>query len=166
MILSLQLPFAVVPLVAVHQRPAPRWATFVNPLWVKVLAWTVGRDHRRAERVAAVSDADRRCRLQPCTGTSSSPSKIRPADQTILSHVTSAREATGAALLLVHVADGWAARNYDAQAAESEEMRDDRDVPRAAGAASSRPTGFRADELAMGDPATEIVRAPKRTASI
>jgi manganese transport protein len=35
------------------------------------------------------------------------------ADRTILTHVTALARLTGAELLLVHVADGWAARNYD-----------------------------------------------------
>ena len=35
------------------------------------------------------------------------------ADHTILSHVRELATLTGAELLLVHVADGWAARNYD-----------------------------------------------------
>src|SRR5437879_4465596 len=40
-ILSLQLPFAVFPLVAFTSDPK-KMGTFVNPLWVKLLAWTVG----------------------------------------------------------------------------------------------------------------------------
>jgi manganese transport protein len=39
-ILSLQLPFAVFPLVAFTSDPA-KMGRFVNPLWVKLLAWTV-----------------------------------------------------------------------------------------------------------------------------
>ena len=39
-ILSLQLPFAVFPLVSFTSDPA-KMGAFVNPLWVKVLAWTV-----------------------------------------------------------------------------------------------------------------------------
>jgi manganese transport protein len=39
-ILSLQLPFAVFPLVMFTSDPA-KMGRFVNPLWVKVLAWTV-----------------------------------------------------------------------------------------------------------------------------
>ena len=35
------------------------------------------------------------------------------ADQTILSHVSELARLTGAELLLVHVADGWAARNFN-----------------------------------------------------
>jgi manganese transport protein len=39
-VLSLQLPFAVFPLVSFTGDPA-KMGPFVNPLWVKVLAWTV-----------------------------------------------------------------------------------------------------------------------------
>ena len=49
------------------------------------------------------------------------------ADRTIIEHVTRLAELTGAALLLVHVADGWAARNFDQlNLRESEEMKTDR----------------------------------------
>ena len=50
-----------------------------------------------------------------------------PADRTILAHVAELARLTGAALLLVHVADGWAARNFDQlKLRESEEMKADR----------------------------------------
>ena len=50
-----------------------------------------------------------------------------PADRTILTHVSELARLTGAELLLVHVADGWAARNFDQlQLRESEEMQSDR----------------------------------------
>ena len=49
------------------------------------------------------------------------------ADRTILTHVAALAKMTGAELLLVHVADGWAARNFDQlQLRESEEMKADR----------------------------------------
>ena len=49
------------------------------------------------------------------------------ADRTILEHVEELARLTGAALLLVHVADGWVARNFDElQLRESEEMKEDR----------------------------------------
>ena len=49
------------------------------------------------------------------------------ADRTILAHVEQLARLTGAELLLVHVADGWAARNFDQlKLRESEEMRADR----------------------------------------
>jgi len=50
-----------------------------------------------------------------------------PADQTIVAHVAELARLTGAELLLIHVADGWAARHFDQlQLRESEEMKADR----------------------------------------
>ena len=50
------------------------------------------------------------------------------ADRTILDHVSKLASLTGAELLLVHVADGWVARNFDQlKLRESEEMKADRD---------------------------------------
>ena len=81
------------------------------------------------------------------------------ADEAILDHIIPLAKLTAAKLLLVHVADGWAARHFeDLNLRESEEIRDDRaylarrcDELRAAGiVADSR--------LAMGDPATELIR--------
>ena len=82
-----------------------------------------------------------------------------PADDTILSHVKALAAFTGAELLLVHVADGWAARHFDhLKLRESEEMRTDRDyLDRLAARLSAE--GLRVStELAMGDPATELIR--------
>ena len=46
------------------------------------------------------------------------------ADETILTHIKPLASMTGAKLLLVHVADGWVARNFNQlQLAESEEMK-------------------------------------------
>jgi len=81
------------------------------------------------------------------------------ADQTILSHVAQLARITGAELLLVHVADGWAARHFDElQLRESEEMRADRAyLDRVANEMTAQ--GLTADtRLAMGDPATELIR--------
>ena len=82
-----------------------------------------------------------------------------PADGTILAHVSELAKLTGAELLLVHVADGWAARHFDQlQLRESEEMKSDRaylDGLQQALAAQ----GFTVQtKLAMGDPATELIR--------
>jgi nucleotide-binding universal stress UspA family protein len=82
-----------------------------------------------------------------------------PADRTILSHVRALATLTGAELLLVHVADGWAARHFDElKLRESEEMKADRaylaDLASELTAGSLRV----ATELAMGDPATELIR--------
>ena len=81
------------------------------------------------------------------------------ADQAILEHVRRLALLVGAELLLVHVADGWAARNFDQlQLRESEEMKDDRDYL-ARVAADLAAHGLKVStELAMGDPATELIR--------
>jgi nucleotide-binding universal stress UspA family protein len=83
-----------------------------------------------------------------------------PADRTILDHVSGLAKLTGAELLLVHVADGWAARNFDQlKLRESEEMRSDREYLE-----GLRDTltaqGFKVQtKLAMGDPATELIKS-------
>src|SRR5437868_14325344 len=46
------------------------------------------------------------------------------ADETILAHIKPLARITGAKLLLVHVADGWVARNFNQlQLAETDEMK-------------------------------------------
>ena len=51
------------------------------------------------------------------------PLENSAADQAILDHIKPLAKMTGASLLLMHVADGWVARNYDLlNLAESEEM--------------------------------------------
>ena len=87
------------------------------------------------------------------------------ADRTILSHVTELAKLTGAKLLLVHVADGWAARNFDQlKLRESEEMKSDRAyLDRLKADLSAR--GFTVEtELAMGDPASELIRVAEERA--
>ena len=55
------------------------------------------------------------------------PLENSTADQAILDHIKPLAKMTGAKLLLMHVADGWVARNYDRlNLAESEEMQEDR----------------------------------------
>ena len=82
------------------------------------------------------------------------------ADRTILEHIAGLAKLTGAELLLAHVADGWAARNFDQlKLRESEEMKSDR-----AYLEGLRETlaaqGFTVQtKLAMGDPATELIRS-------
>ena len=82
------------------------------------------------------------------------------ADQTILTHVSGLAKLTGASLLLVHVADGWAARHFDQlKLRESEEMKADRAYLDQL-QSGLRAQGLQVDtELAMGDPATELVRS-------
>lgn len=82
-----------------------------------------------------------------------------PADRAVIDHVQELARLTGATLLLVHVADGWAARNfYELELRESEEMRDDRAyLERLRHELAGR--GFDVEtRLGLGDPASEIAR--------
>jgi nucleotide-binding universal stress UspA family protein len=82
-----------------------------------------------------------------------------PADQAILAHVRQLARQIGAELHLVHVADGWVARNFDRlQLRESEEMKDDRDYLAKLAADLSAEGLTVSTELAMGDPADELIR--------
>jgi nucleotide-binding universal stress UspA family protein len=81
------------------------------------------------------------------------------ADRTILEHIEPLARLTDARLLLVHVADGWAARNFDElNLRESEEMQEDRAyLGRVRGELQA--LGFEVEAvLRMGDPAKEICR--------
>jgi len=82
------------------------------------------------------------------------------ADRTILDHVEKLAQLTGAELVLVHVADGWAARHFNQlKLRESEEIQDDRaylDGVRD----QLRNKGLTVESrLLMGNPSTEIVKA-------
>jgi nucleotide-binding universal stress UspA family protein len=87
-----------------------------------------------------------------------------PADASLLPHVAELAKLLGSELLLIHVADGWVARNYDQlKLAESEEIRADREYL-AREAESLRKKGVRADvHLALGNPPTEILKAAEKT---
>lgn len=80
------------------------------------------------------------------------------ADQTLIPHIAELARQLKSELFLIHVADGWVARNYDRlKLAESEEMKEDRrylgDV-----AARLRAEGLTvAVKLTLGDPPTEIL---------
>jgi nucleotide-binding universal stress UspA family protein len=84
------------------------------------------------------------------------------ADRTVLDHVRQLATMTGASLLLVHVADGWAARHFDElELRESEEIKDDRAyLDRVCQDLLNAGFDVRA-RLAMGDPATELVKVAK-----
>jgi len=87
------------------------------------------------------------------------PLENTKADVTILSHIKPLARMMGASLLLMHVADGWVARNFEQlKLAESEEMTADR-------AYLERVTleleaeGFEVSHvLAMGEPSEEIIK--------
>jgi nucleotide-binding universal stress UspA family protein len=79
------------------------------------------------------------------------------ADRTILDHVRQLATLTNAEILLVHVADGWAARYFDdLKLRESEEIKADRAYLEKL--AASLPGLRVSTELAMGDPANELIR--------
>jgi len=80
-------------------------------------------------------------------------------DQAMLPHIAALAQVHGSELLLLHVADGWAARNYNRfQLADSEEMKDDRAyLEKVAG--ELRAQGIKVNtHLALGDPATGILK--------
>ena len=81
------------------------------------------------------------------------------ADRTVLEHVQQLAKLTGASLLLVHVADGWVARNYDElKLRESEEMKLDRAyLEQIRDLLTARGFSTRT-HLALGDPAKELAR--------
>jgi len=81
------------------------------------------------------------------------------ADRAILQHIKPLAKMTGASLLLMHVADGWVARNYEQlKLAESEEMKTDRAYLESV-AKTLRADGFEVNPvLAMGEPSDEIVK--------
>ena len=82
-----------------------------------------------------------------------------PADETILPHVAELAHRFGSNLLLLHIADGWAARNFNKlELAESEEMKNDREYLGKI-AAQLRGDGFSVETtLALGNPPTEILK--------
>jgi len=81
------------------------------------------------------------------------------ADEAILEHIKPFARMTGAELLLVHVADGFVARNYDQlHLAESEEMKEDRAYLHKR-QSELKDQGFACESvLALGEPANEIVK--------
>jgi nucleotide-binding universal stress UspA family protein len=84
-------------------------------------------------------------------------------DDAIIDHVAELAKICKSAVVLIHVADGWAARNIEQlKLRESEEMKKDREyIEKLADELENR--GIEADAvLATGDPANEISQAAKR----
>ena len=82
------------------------------------------------------------------------------ADQSLLPHVSELAKLHGSNLLLVHVADGFVARNFNQlNLIESDEMKEDRAYLENA-ATKLRGNGLTVDTyLALGDPAEGILKA-------
>jgi nucleotide-binding universal stress UspA family protein len=85
------------------------------------------------------------------------PLENSPYDESILAHVRRLARHCDAAIVLIHVADGWVARNIkELELRESEEMREDRAYLERISVAL-RKEGYDVDAvLAAGDPAAEI----------
>jgi nucleotide-binding universal stress UspA family protein len=90
------------------------------------------------------------------------PVENETTDRTILDHVRQLARLTNARLILMHVADGWVARNYEQlELQESEEMRNDRQYLEEL-QGQLRNEGFEVKSvLAAGDPAIEIIKLAK-----
>jgi universal stress protein A len=84
------------------------------------------------------------------------------ADESLLPHITQLAKIHRSELLLVHVADGWVARNYDQlQLRDSQEMKDDRAYLERV-AKDLRATGLQVTmHLALGDPPQEILHTAR-----
>ncbi|MDB6116106.1 MAG: UspA domain protein [Lacunisphaera sp.] len=84
------------------------------------------------------------------------------ADRRLLPHIGLLAKQVGAELLLLHVADGWAARNFEQlKLAESDEMKADSTYLENT-ADELRASGLRVDTLlALGNPPNEIVKIAK-----
>src|SRR5208283_3878027 len=79
------------------------------------------------------------------------------ADQTILAHIKELARLTSARLVLLHVADGWAARWFGSDAVSPEITEDRAYLARVQADLSAE--GFSVEsDLAYGDPVTEIVK--------
>jgi len=87
------------------------------------------------------------------------------ADNTLVPHIAELARRLESELLLVHVADGWAARNFDQlKLAESTEMKEDRAYLDGV-AARLRAAGLTVHtELVLGNPPTEILKVAEARA--
>jgi nucleotide-binding universal stress UspA family protein len=83
-------------------------------------------------------------------------------DAAILAHIKPLAKMMGSSLLLLHVADGWAARNYERlNLAESDEIKADRAYLEGT-AKQLEAEGFTVSHvLAMGEPSDEIIKAAR-----
>jgi nucleotide-binding universal stress UspA family protein len=91
------------------------------------------------------------------------PVENSPYDDAIVDHVRELARVCKASVTLIHVADGWAARNISQlKLRESEEMKKDREYIEKL-SAMLEADGIDADALlASGDPASEITQAAAR----
>ena len=87
----------------------------------------------------------------------------RPTDRAIIDHVKRLATFAHSHVVLLHVADGWAARTYGPDAVSPEIAEDTAYLAKVR--AEFESAGIEADtELAFGDPAKEIVRCAQQRA--
>jgi nucleotide-binding universal stress UspA family protein len=80
-----------------------------------------------------------------------------PTDRAIIEHVKALAKLTQGRVVLLHVADGWAARTYGADAVSREIAEDTEYLKKIR--SEFQDTGISADaELGYGDPSKEIVK--------
>ncbi len=91
------------------------------------------------------------------------PVENSPYDDAIVDHVRDLARVCNSSILLIHVANGWVARNFNQlELRESEEMKADREYIEGI-AAALEAGGLDAEALlAGGDPASEISQAAER----
>ena len=81
------------------------------------------------------------------------------ADDTLVPHIAEFARRLGSELLLVHVADGWAARNYESlKLAESSEIKEDRAYLESVALKLREGGAVVKTKLALGNPPTEILK--------
>jgi len=89
------------------------------------------------------------------------PLDTTSSDQTILKHIRPLARLCKSKLILLHVADGWAARNFGPEAMSSEVVADHAYLQKLK--LQLEHEGFDVEaELAFGNPANEIIRWVKR----
>jgi nucleotide-binding universal stress UspA family protein len=82
-----------------------------------------------------------------------------PADKTMLPQIAQLAKILGSELLLLHVADGWGARNFNQlKLRESDEMKDDRKYLEKIAAGLSEKGISVSTMLALGSPPAEILK--------
>ena len=80
-----------------------------------------------------------------------------PTDRAIIEHIKALAVAMHSRVVLLHVADGWAARTYGPEAVSDEIIEDKAYLEKVRN--EFRSAGVKADaELAYGDPSQEIVK--------
>lgn len=87
------------------------------------------------------------------------------ADEAILKHVEELHQSIASEIVLLHVADGWAARYHDnLELKDSEEIQEDRAYLRSIAERLQKKGITTTTHLAMGDPADEIIKFARECA--